>query len=180
MAGIGIDTSSVEQAVSNITNSKNSTLDKDAFLKLLVTQMQYQDPLEPTSNTEYMAQLAQFSTVEQLENLCATFNANQALNMAGQYVILNVPDSAGKINQVSGLVDYVTMSEGKAYFHINDQYYPADYLDSIVSIDYLEHLIKNPGNEENGGENSGENGGENSGENGEDKGEGEGGNEDDK
>ena len=110
MAGIGIDTSSVEKAVNNITNSKNSTLDKDAFLKLLVTQMQYQDPLEPTSNTEYMAQLAQFSTVEQLENLCATFNANQALNMAGQYVILNVPDSAGKINQVSGLVDYVTMS----------------------------------------------------------------------
>lgn len=172
MAGIGIDTSSVEKAVNNITNSKNSTLDKDAFLKLLVTQMQYQDPLEPTSNTEYMAQLAQFSTVEQLENLCATFNANQALNMAGQYVILNVPDSAGKINQVSGLVDYVTMSEGKAYFHINDQYYPADYLDSIVSIDYLEHLIKNPGNEENNGESNGENS--------EDKGDGEGSKEDDK
>lgn len=172
MAGIGIDTSSVEKAVNNITNSKNSTLDKDAFLKLLVTQMQYQDPLEPTSNTEYMAQLAQFSTVEQLENLCATFNANQALNMAGQYVILNVPDSAGKINQVSGLVDYVTMSEGKAYFHINDQYYPADYLDSIVSLDYLEHLIKNPGNEENNGENTEGDG--------EDKGDGEGDKEDDK
>ncbi|MDE6761123.1 MAG: hypothetical protein K2J90_10675 [Lachnospiraceae bacterium] len=170
MAGIGIDTTSVDKAVNSVTSKNNSTLDKDAFLKLLVTQMQYQDPLEPTSNTEYMAQLAQFSTVEQLENLCATFNANQALNMAGQYVILNVPDSAGKINQVSGLVDYVTMSEGKAYFHINDQYYPADYLDSIVSIDYLEHLIKNPGNEEEGGENSGENG--------EDKGDGEGGNED--
>lgn len=154
MAGIGIDTTAVEKAVNSVTNSKNnSTLDKDAFLKLLVTQMQYQDPLEPTSNTEYMAQLAQFSTVEQLENLCSTFNANQALNMAGQYVILNVPDSAGKINQVSGLVDYVTMSEGKAYFHINDQYYPADYLDSIVSIDYLEHLIKNSENEESSGEN---------------------------
>ena len=119
-----------------------------------------------------MAQLAQFSTVEQLENLCATFNANQALNMAGQYVILNVPDSAGKINQVSGLVDYVTMSEGKAYFHINDQYYPADYLDSIVSLDYLEHLIKNPGNEENNGENTEGDG--------EDKGDGEGDKEDDK
>lgn len=173
MAGIGIDTTAVENAVNSVTNSKNnSTLDKDAFLKLLVTQMQYQDPLEPTSNTEYMAQLAQFSTVEQLENLCATFNANQALNMAGQYVILNVPDSAGKINQVSGLVDYVTMSEGKAYFHINDQYYPADYLDSIVSIDYLEHLIKNPGNEENSGESTEGNG--------EDKGDDEGGKEDDK
>jgi len=141
MAGIGIDTSAVEKAANSAASSKNNTLDKDAFLKLLVTQMQYQDPLEPTSNTEYMAQLAQFSTVEQLENLSSTFSANQALNMAGQYVILNVPDSAGEIKQVSGLVDYVTISDGKAYFSINDQYYSADYLDSIVSIDYLEHLI---------------------------------------
>lgn len=169
MAGIGIDTSAVEKAVNSTTNSKGSSLDKDAFLKLLVTQMQYQDPLEPTSNTEYMAQLAQFSTVEQLENLSATFNANQALNMAGQYVILNVPDAAGKVNQVSGLVDYVTMSEGKAYFHINDQYYPADYLDSIVSIDYLEHLINNAESDKTG-EDQGEDQGE-----GEDQGNGEGG-----
>lgn len=144
MAGIGINTTAVENAANKLTSSKNNnSLDKDAFLQLLVTQMQYQDPLQPTSNTEYMAQLAQFSTVEQLENLSATFSSNQALNMAGQYVILNVPDSAGKINQVSGLVDYVTISEEKAYFSINDQYYPADYLDSIVSLDYLEHLINN-------------------------------------
>ena len=41
------------------------TLDYDAFLKLLVTQMENQDPMEPMSNTEYVAQLASFSNVEQ-------------------------------------------------------------------------------------------------------------------
>jgi flagellar basal-body rod modification protein FlgD len=41
------------------------TLGYEAFLRLLVTQMQNQDPLEPTSNTEYVAQLATFSNVEQ-------------------------------------------------------------------------------------------------------------------
>lgn len=168
MAGVGIDTTSVDRAVGSVSSSKSgNTLDKEAFLKLLVTQMQYQDPLEPTSNTEYMSQLAQFSTVEQLENLTATFNTNQSLNMAGQYVILNVPDSSGKINQISGLVDFVTIKDGKAFFHINDDYYPAEYLDSVVSIDYLEHLInsvnpstggdktdddKNGGDEQNGGD----------------------------
>ena len=141
MAGIGIDTTNVSGAVGVDKKSDNNTaLDKDAFLKLLVTQMQYQDPMEPTSNTEYMSQMAQFSSVEQIQNLSNVFNKGQSMNLTGQYVILNVPDSSGKIDQVSGLVDYVTMSEGKAYFHIGDQYYNSDYLDSVVSLDYIEHL----------------------------------------
>ena len=61
----------VESAVNGIANSSNSyaatskgkksgsDLDKEAFLNLLVTQMQYQDPLNPSDNTEYMSQLAQ-------------------------------------------------------------------------------------------------------------------------
>ncbi|MBQ4057764.1 MAG: hypothetical protein IJD40_02390 [Lachnospiraceae bacterium] len=143
MAISGIDTSIVTSQVANNTNGSNSSLDKDAFLQLLVTQMQYQDPLQPTSNTEYMAQLAQFSTVEELQNLGTTFGNNQAMNLTGQYVILNVPDAAGNINQISGLVDYVTLSEGKTYFHIGENYYPSEYLDSVVSLDYLEHLVTN-------------------------------------
>lgn len=143
MAGIGIDTSLASAVSNNASATSNSSLDKEAFLQLLATEMKYQDPLEPTSNTEYMSQLAQFSTVEQLQNMNSTFNSNQALNLAGKYVILNVPDSAGNIAQVSGLVDYVTVSDGKAYFSINDQYYDADYLDSVVSLDYLEYIVKN-------------------------------------
>lgn len=145
MADVKIDTSMAGHTVSSnkTDSSSGSSLDKDAFLKLLVTQMQYQDPLEPTSNTEYMSQLAQFSSVEQLQNLGSVFSSNQALNLTGQYVILNVPDSTGNTKQVSGLVDYVTVSDGKTYFHIGDEYYDSSYLDSVVSLDYLEHLIKN-------------------------------------
>lgn len=171
MAGVGIDTTTVGQAsaLADAANKSGNSLDKDAFLKLLVTQMQYQDPLEPTSNTEYMAQLAQFSTVEELQNLSATFLNGQSMNLTGQYVILNVPDSAGNINQVSGLVDYVTLSDGKTYLHVNDEYYPSDYLDSVVSIDYLEHLINssNPTEDETTDENQNGEGG-NSGDDGTD------------
>ena len=141
MAGLGIDTSSVNSVASATSSSENkNTLDKDAFLKLLVTQMQYQDPMEPTSNTEYMSQMAQFSSVEQMQNLSSTITSGQALSLTGQYVILNVPDAAGNISQVSGLVDYVTVQDGKNYFHIGEEYYPSDYLDSVVSMDYIEHL----------------------------------------
>ena len=146
MAGIVIDTSTVNQAYDPNQSKSKSSLDKDAFMKLLVAQMQYQDPLEPTSNTEYMAQLAQFSTVEELQNLSTSFATGQSMNMAGQYVIMNVPDASGEMKQVTGLVDYVTLKEGKAFFHINDDYYPADCLDSVVSLDYLEHLASGASN----------------------------------
>lgn len=142
MAGLGIDTSAVSNvaAASNSATENKNTLDKDAFLKLLVTQMQYQDPMEPTSNTEYMSQMAQFSSVEQMQNLTSTITSGQTMSLTGQYVILNVPDAAGNIDQVSGLVDYVTVQDGKTYFHIGENYYPSDYLDSVVSMDYIEHL----------------------------------------
>ena len=44
-------------------------LDKEAFLRLLVAQLRFQDPLEPIGNTEFAAQLAQFSALEQMQNL---------------------------------------------------------------------------------------------------------------
>ena len=51
------------------TKTAGGSLDKQAFLKLLVTQMQYQDPLDPQDNAEYVAQLAQFSSLEQMTNV---------------------------------------------------------------------------------------------------------------
>jgi flagellar basal-body rod modification protein FlgD len=60
-------------------------LDKAAFLKLLVTQMQSQDPLSPSDSTQYVSQLAQFSSLEQMQNLndnlvgMATLQQNNAL-----------------------------------------------------------------------------------------------------
>ncbi len=50
-------------------DKKNDALGKDAFLKLLVTQMRYQDPLDPQDNSEYLSQLAQFSALEQMTNV---------------------------------------------------------------------------------------------------------------
>lgn len=61
-----------QNAVKKATS--NSTLGKDAFLQLLVAQMRYQDPLNPAEGTEYMSQLAQFSSLEQMTNLNETMS----------------------------------------------------------------------------------------------------------
>lgn len=56
-------------AAQSKNSATNSTLGKDAFLQLLVTQMRYQDPLDPQDNSEYLSQLAQFSALEQMTNV---------------------------------------------------------------------------------------------------------------
>lgn len=60
----------------------NSVLGKDAFLKLLVTQLGNQDPLNPKSNEEYVAQLAQFSSLEQMQNINTNLQASQNINQS--------------------------------------------------------------------------------------------------
>lgn len=50
-------------------------LDKDAFLRLLTTQLGNQDPLNPTEDREFIAQMAQFSSLEQMQNLNDTFKS---------------------------------------------------------------------------------------------------------
>ena len=64
-------TQSVESynSATNRATGANSALDKDAFLKLMVTQLKYQDPLDPQDNSEYVAELAQFSALEQMTNV---------------------------------------------------------------------------------------------------------------
>ena len=58
-----------QNSLKNTSKTSNSGMDKDAFLQLLVAQMKYQDPLEPTSNTEFISQYAQFSQVENFQPL---------------------------------------------------------------------------------------------------------------
>lgn len=61
--------SSTSDSLAAYTTESNSTLDKDAFLQLMIAQLQNQDPLEPMDGTDYSAQLAQFSSLEQLNNI---------------------------------------------------------------------------------------------------------------
>lgn len=117
-------------------SSDNNGMDKDAFLQLLVAQMQYQDPLEPTSNTEYISQYAQFSQVEQMQNMAATSELARATSLVGQEVYIKTTGSNGKQNLLYGKVDYVVFENGKAYLAIDESLYSLDDLDTVVDLDY--------------------------------------------
>lgn len=123
-------------------NKKNATgsdsLDKDAFLQLLVAQMKYQDPLEPTSNTEYISQYATFSELEQMQNMSASMDLFRASSLVGETVLLKVTDSQGRTTNVQGNVDYVVYEKNKAYLSVNGDLYSMDDLDTVADPTYLE------------------------------------------
>ena len=92
------------------TNTGTSNLGKDEFLQLLVTQMQNQNPLEPKSDTEWIAQLANFSSLEEMQNMSSTMTGMQGMNMVGKYVDITSKDASGSTTNVSGYVEYVNVS----------------------------------------------------------------------
>ena len=116
----------------------NSSLDKDAFLQLLVAQMKYQDPLEPTSNTEYISQYATFSELEQMQNMSASLELSRASALVGETVLMKITDSTGRTTSVQGNVDYVVYENNKAYLSINGELYSMDDLDTVADPTYLE------------------------------------------
>lgn len=126
-----------EQSEKTQTGSK---LGYDQFLTLLCAEMQYQDPLEPTSNTEYVAQLATFSQLEATLSLQTTEQSNMANGLVGKYVILNVTDSTtGKQSYVDGKVDYVMHNpDGSVMLSVNNKLYPLEDLDTVADSDYYE------------------------------------------
>lgn len=117
--------------------SSSTGMDKDAFLQLLVAQMKYQDPLQPTSNTEYISQYAQFSQVEQMQNMSASMDLQRASQLVGKEVYIKTTSSSGETKYVQGKVDYVVYENGKAYLSINESLYSIEDLDTVVDADYM-------------------------------------------
>jgi flagellar basal-body rod modification protein FlgD len=99
-----------------VNNTKGAELGKDAFLKLLVAQLQHQDPGNPMDSSAFMGQLAQFSSLEQMTNvatavdkLTASNTVTQSVGLLGHELVFARADgSAGH-----GVADGVALLDGK-------------------------------------------------------------------
>jgi len=101
----------------------NKELGKDEFLKLLVTQLQYQDPFNPMKNEDFIAQLAQFNSLEQMINLNSTLQkqANwQLLAYASSLIGRNVT-ATDEGENLSGIVSKVELEEGEIKLSVGDK-----------------------------------------------------------
>jgi flagellar basal-body rod modification protein FlgD len=110
----GATPSKTDSSGNPLTGAAGGALDKTAFLKLLVQELTNQDPLKPADNTQFIAQLAQFSTLEQMQNLNTgfealknTFQTSEASGLLGKQVS---GVNAGTGANVDGVVDKIIMN----------------------------------------------------------------------
>ena len=112
-------------------------VDSEAFLTLLVAEMQNQDPLEPTANTEWISQYATFTQVSEIQSIGDAMNGVQAQGLVGKSVIMRVTESTGNTNYIDGMVERVSYEDGKAFLYIGGNPYSIDDLDTVISEQYM-------------------------------------------
>lgn len=105
------------------TVNKNGDLGKDAFIQLLVTQLQNQDPLDPVDDKEFISQMAQFSALEQMQNLNTSFKDMQksfedsqkglfeTIKMFNNNYVEAHRELMGKIDELSSTIKELAKSE---------------------------------------------------------------------
>ena len=107
----------IEEMISSGESTRELSIElgKDAFFKLLITQLQYQNPLEPMDDRDFIAQIAQFSALEQMQNLNHSFSYSMGFSLLGKYISAAVTDEqTGEIRSVSGEVTSVHLSPGRS------------------------------------------------------------------
>lgn len=116
------------------TNGRQASqeLGKDDFLKLLITQLQNQDPTSPMENTEFIAQMAQFSSLEQMTNMSTEFtklanmlNSGEAVSLLGKSVEVSSGESS-----ISGVVEAVTRG-ANPQIKVNGMLYSMDQINAV-------------------------------------------------
>jgi flagellar basal-body rod modification protein FlgD len=114
------------------------TLDQDDFLKLLVAQMTTQDPLNPTGDLQMIAQMAQFTTLEQskaMQSDISELRSQQELLQANSLLGRSVEIDQGNLPVVKGEVTAVHLVEGTPKLVVNDRLYDLGSLLSIAPPD---------------------------------------------
>jgi flagellar basal-body rod modification protein FlgD len=113
---------------------RNDQLGKDAFLKLLVAQLRYQDPLKPSDPGDFMSQTAQFTSVEKLEELArlsSTTSRSLSMSAAGNLIGRTVSWFAEDGSTASGKVTAALPSADGAKLLVGTEEVP---LDGVIRI----------------------------------------------
>jgi flagellar basal-body rod modification protein FlgD len=108
-------------------------LGKDDFLRLLITQMSRQDPTNPLKDQDFIAQMAQFSSLEQMKNISsgiARMEAKQSYTLVGKFVSGSDMVSGETVSGIAGAM--FLDGEGKAYLRVNGRTIPVEKVNFIA------------------------------------------------
>lgn len=139
----GASNTTQQYSASSLTPESSESLGKDAFMQLLVSQMRNQDPMSPTSNEDFIAQLAQFSSLEQMEELNGNILGLAVLQQSNA-LMAQLTDSAALIgkevryvdptsgDEMTGNVTSVKIEDGLAVLNIDGEDVPLGNVTEIT------------------------------------------------
>lgn len=126
--------------------SSGNELGKDDFLKILITQLQNQDPSKPMEDKEFIAQMAQFSSLEQSKNMAdqmtkfnENFTSGQSQGIAMNYVGKTVELSDGRGGSFTGRVDSYNLTNGM--LKINGEFYNPSLVNSVMAEEIKANIV---------------------------------------
>lgn len=117
-------------------NAGKTALDADDFMKLLTAQLTAQDPMNPMKDTEFISQMANFSSLEMMKSMSASmssFTNTQSLATAASFLGKNVTvkDTTSPTGEISGTVDAVVLNDGKPTVLVGGQHYESSLITKI-------------------------------------------------
>jgi flagellar basal-body rod modification protein FlgD len=124
---------------SGTTSRGSATLDKDAFLKLLVAQLKYQDPSKPVDSSQFMAQTAQLTMVEKIEELATGQSRTNAMALIGRTVTYSVDadgqptNAADARSTASGVVTSATVLGSTPTIRVGDKDVPLSSVREVTT-----------------------------------------------
>jgi flagellar basal-body rod modification protein FlgD len=136
ISSVSSSSSAAASAATATTATAKNTLTTQDFLQLLSTQMQNQDPLQPMDDTAYLAQMAQFTSLQQMNTLTSTvaqLSSSQQNLGASSYLGKTVKMNDGNNSTVSGVVTSVDLSGTTPTLQVNGTSYPLTSLLSVSS-----------------------------------------------
>ncbi|NHN28379.1 flagellar hook assembly protein FlgD [Paenibacillus agricola] len=135
-------------AKSNVTNAgKDSAtkgqLGKDEFLKILMTQLKHQDPTDPLKDKEFIAQMAQFTSVEQLTNMNAELklmrqSIGQSSSLIGKEVTWTSVNEKGESKVGTGVVEAIIVKDGAQYALVKGEQFSLDSISKVSNPEATE------------------------------------------
>ena len=139
--------SKINETTKKTENLGGSNMGYDEFLNLLCAEMQYQDPLEPTTNTDYVAQMATFSQLEATLSMKDTITESASVSestvanaLVGKSV--SVKDSKSSTGYTTGKVDYVMYKDGEVYLSIGERLFNISDLESVADDTYYDAIVQ--------------------------------------
>lgn len=127
-ANTNTDTVSGSNSAADSFTNPASTLNQANFLQLLAAQIQYQDPMNPQSDTDMAAQLAQFSSLQESTQSASSLAMMQANNLVGDTVTVQADSST----TATGVVTGVTVSNGTPEITVNNTNYTLSQVTSVT------------------------------------------------